>query len=494
MAETFEAVRRGPGGFVQRVCLKLVQPFFRDKPDFLELFEREARLAAQLRHSNIVGVIDFGRIEGVTYMALELVDGIDLATLLEAQPGRCLSAEHVALLGQELSQALEHAHDPRRDTAAGGADKTIIHRDISPSNIMVSCRGEVLLTDFGVAKAITGTAHQQSAVKGKVPYMSPEQLRAEPLDGRADLFALGVVLFEALCGRRPFQGEHDPATIMKILRGERPSLRALASEAPAGLCDVIESLLETDPDKRPPSATALLERLDPFVPPPRERRVLGAMASEVKASRPEPTQPGDTNEASGVSRTSGPLLPSQPPADSSTKSGSGRRWLSLWVLVALVAIGALFPLWPLGAGETPDPPTTEATTATTPTTTSKVPEEPVQAELPPEDAHEADAVQEDEQESETADRKATTIDTADALGDSKDRTVVQARPSRLDVFVFPWGHVWINGAPYGTAPLKSVSLKPGRYKISVGRDAPSKTKIVRLRPGDRKTLQFDLTQ
>ncbi|MBT8467465.1 MAG: serine/threonine protein kinase, partial [Deltaproteobacteria bacterium] len=239
MAETFEAIRTGRGGFSQRVCLKVVLPFFRDRQDFRELFEREARLAAKLRHGNVVGVLDFGEIDGVTYMALELVDGVDLASLLDAQPGKRLAHEHVAFLGHELAAALEHAHDPRREGSVGDQEgNAIVHRDLSPSNVLVSKRGEVLLTDFGVAKAITGTARQQSAVKGKVPYMSPEQLRAERVDGRADLFALGVVLFEALAGQRPFQGEHDPATIMRILKGERALLREVAPSAPVELCQV----------------------------------------------------------------------------------------------------------------------------------------------------------------------------------------------------------------------------------------------------------------
>lgn len=210
MAETYEAIRSGPSDFTQRVCLKVVLPFYRDREDFRELFEREARLAAKLRHRNIVGVIDFGEIDGVTYMALELVDGVDLGTMLDSRPSRRLSPEYVTLIGYELASALEHAHDPRREGSSDDpADNAIIHRDVSPTNVLISKRGEILLTDFGVAKAITGTWRQQSAVKGKVPYMSPEQLRAERLDGRSDLFALGVVLYEALAGERPFQGEHE---------------------------------------------------------------------------------------------------------------------------------------------------------------------------------------------------------------------------------------------------------------------------------------------
>ena len=215
------------------MCLKLVRPAFRDDDDSIDLFEREARLAAKLQHSNIVGVIDFGEIEGTIYMALELVDGADLQLLLDLR--HRLSPEHVALVGHELAAALEHAHCPNEtapedEIGQGG----IIHRDISPSNVMVSRYGEVKLTDFGLAN-LAAAGSRQSEVRGKFPYMAPERLRADALDGRADLFSLGVVMFEALAGRRPFDGGNDPATIMLITDGDHPSLADLAPDAPPEL-------------------------------------------------------------------------------------------------------------------------------------------------------------------------------------------------------------------------------------------------------------------
>ena len=233
MAQTFEAIRHGPGDFSQRVCLKLVLPFFRDNQAFVELFKQEAKLAAKLRHGNIVGVIDFGEIDGTLYMALELVDGVDLQVLLDAQDRKRLPHEHVALVGRDLARALEHAHNPPGTGNDGHDLGAIIHRDISPSNVMISRHGEVLLTDFGVAKAVTNTQGEQSNVKGKIPYMSPEQLMGEALDGRADLFAVGVVLFEALTGKRPYAGANEPATIMLALAGDHVPLSELAPDTPA---------------------------------------------------------------------------------------------------------------------------------------------------------------------------------------------------------------------------------------------------------------------
>jgi serine/threonine-protein kinase len=349
MAETFEAIRHGPEGFAQRVCLKLALPFLREDEAFVHLFQREARLAATLRHSNIVGVLDYGAVDGTPYMALELVDGVDLLTLLEKH--QRLSLEQVALLAIELAKALKHAHDP--PVAAGVDDDSnrlqgIVHRDVSPSNVMLSHQGEVMLTDFGVAKAMSGSSRRQSAVKGKVPYMSPEQLRNEPLDGRADLFSLGVVLFESLSGARPFDGGHDPATIMRILQGEHVSLCKVAREAPEGFCKVVDSLLESDREQRPSTASEVIKRLDEFAPSPRVQQNLGTIVGELRqeslggGEEPEvdslgPTIGQDATPSSGV-------IPSQlqpPLEDAEAKPRVGvhanaSMMLAVVILVAMV--------------------------------------------------------------------------------------------------------------------------------------------------------------
>ena len=513
MAETYEAIRKGPGGFTQRVCLKLVLPFFRDREDFLTLFKREARLAAKLRHSSVVGVIDFGEIDGVTYIALELVDGTDLATLLDAQPGSRIAPEHTALVGHDIAAALEHAHDPRRDGSSDGAsDNVIIHRDLSPSNVLVSLRGEILLTDFGVAKAITGTARQQSAVKGKVPYMSPEQLRSESLDGRADLFALGVVLYESLAGHRPFQGDHDPGTIMQILQGDRRPLLEVAPETPPGLAEVIEQLLEPDRDARPESASAVLEMLDPYVPSPRERRELGKLVSEVRASLPSvpPQNPisGSTpTEASGEPKrdTSGVASASSslggakedaraPVPAPDPKAPSRRGWLA-GALVLIIAAG--IGLWRNQANQGED--------AGAPATSQVVEErgapaaDPTPATAPePPPAQAADtetaAKSTGEPAAGTAPADASPSEpqwTDDAVAESAPPA---PKPGRVSVAVFPWGDVWIDGKARGRAPIDNLALPPGPHKVSAGQGKPSKTKLVRLKPGQRRTVQFDLSE
>ncbi|MGB8223567.1 MAG: serine/threonine-protein kinase, partial [Polyangiales bacterium] len=274
MAETFEATRAGPGGFEQRVCLKRTLPAFSDDPEFVSRFRREAALAARLRHTNIVGVIDFGQVDGVHYMTLELVDGVDLRSLLKSSPGEKLSPDTVALIALDLAYALEHAHG------------SLVHRDISPSNILLSRSGETKLADFGIAKALDNAKVTASrSAKGKIPYMSPEHMRGEVVDARADLFSLGVVLFEAVTGVRPFDGAHDVEIMQRILDGNRRTLKEIEPQVSTPLREIIERLIEVDRDARTPSAACLIEELATVAPPPWVRR---ALASTVEGQREGP--------------------------------------------------------------------------------------------------------------------------------------------------------------------------------------------------------------
>jgi len=542
MAETFVAVRRGPGGFSQRVCLKLVLPFFREDEEFVSLFQREARLAAKLRHSNIVGVIDFGEIGGRSYMALELVDGVDLQVLLEAESGKRLSPELVALVGHDLAAALDHAHNPPRESDLDGSyGGSIVHRDISPSNVLVSRHGEIMLTDFGVAKAVTGSSRKHSAVKGKIPYMSPEQLRLEPLDGRADLFGVGVLLYEALCGRRPYEGGHDPATIMLILQGTREPLASVAPGAPPELCALIDSLIEPNRENRPQSAAALIELLDPFVPSPRVRRRLGKRVAELRPEEENPsaadrqafgeqaTAPHDDAGSAERDKTASGIVgvgQSQKRVDSWAQSGaaepraveepparSGRKALAA-LLLAVLLLGAGGAAWwstrdtqtgvPRAAVDTREasyePPVAEPANeadheaevlvepeaprkaaATALPDVPDVPDAPVEPEAPKQQS--AEAPQEPDARVASKPRRPSRPSRPAALP-----------PASLTVVVYPWGDVWINGKARGSSPLKDVSLKPGSYEISAGQGEQSVTRTVRLRSGEQKKLRLDVTK
>lgn len=530
MAETFEAVRHGPIDFEQRVCLKLVLPFYEQNEDFIELFHREAKLAAKLRHSNIVGVIDFGQIDGKSYIALQLVDGCDLRTLLDAQDRARLPPDQVALIGLDLAAALEHAHNPgsREPTdGSGSISQPIIHRDISPSNVLISRSGEVMLTDFGVAKAITGTARKQSAIKGKIPYMSPEQLRGEAIDGRSDLFALGVVMFEALSGQRPYEGPNDPATILLTLQGEHPSLRSLAMHAPPKLCDVIESLIEPDSEKRPQTAAELAEALDELTPPRRTRRTLGEVAAATPRqswpiigepeSSVEETKRGRSSASAPVpepavgdkapSEAEAPTVrvePSPEPKRSPVSKTGHRRWWIAAALLGTTASAGFLALALLPASQSGVTSPREEVVPTTSLPSTARPSAPVPS------AFEA------EPKTESQDEPAAAVKPESALAPaapsepkraatgptpapmktaerSKSATPATLAPATLTVIAIPWGDVWIDGKPVGSSPLKNLVIAPGRHEISAGRGSPTKSQIVRLKPGQRTTIRLDLT-
>ncbi|MBW2546948.1 MAG: serine/threonine protein kinase [Deltaproteobacteria bacterium] len=469
MAETFEAIRQGPSGFSRRVCLKLVRPALREDEASIHLFEREARLAAKLHHSNIVSVIDFGEIEGTLYMALELVDGVDLQTLLSAR--RKLSFEYAAMLGHDLALALENAHNPTGETNdEGEAEAGILHRDVSPSNVLVSRNGEVKLTDFGLAN-VASDGTPLSAVKGKFPYMAPERLRDEAIDGRSDLFSLGVILFETLAGRRPYDGGHDPATIMLIIEGDHPSLCELAPDTPDGLCAIIESLIERDREGRPRNASALVEQLEEFVPPPGARRKLGKMVATTPGYTPGSVPLGD-----GFTPASGT------PHSGAQQSG---RWsrrdvgkMAGWLLLATGGAAGAFAFWPRTEGGTQD-----AEAGSGHTTANR-----------PDDAGDpATVAAKPVEETPAASVDSSDAGSEDASVEAAPPVIKQPAPARLTVLVSPWGRVWINGKPRGSAPLKDATLKPGRYKVSAGQGSPLETRTIRLRAGQRKTVRFDLT-
>jgi serine/threonine protein kinase len=473
-AETFEAIRRGPGGFTQRVCLKVVLVFYRDNEEFVRLFQREARLVAKLRHRNIVGVIDFGEIEGRSYIALELIDGIDLRTLLDTHEGNRLDPELVVLFGLELAAALVHAHNP----PSGSGFEGLVHRDISPSNVLISRQGEVMLTDFGVAKDKADVRHKSSTAKGKFPYMSPEQLRAEPVDARSDLFSVGVVLFEALAGIRPYEGPNDPATIMQILNGDHAELAEWAPDAPRKLREVIERLINPDPQKRLQTATELIEELAELAPSPRVHKRLGALVEErIDAERATAREISSTVGKATASEIAespreGPAqrVPAPKPA---SRPRAALVALGLLLAIGVVATG-IWKATQRGETEVVVAREPEPSTASTPETWTK-------------------AVADTDTSADTGAAAVAAPDTGPvAVPAPAER--VPPQPARLDIIVVPWGDIWIDGKRWGPAPMMNETLKAGRYRISAGQGGPSQTRTVRLRPGDRKTVNFDLTQ
>lgn len=255
MAEVFLARRLDPNGRERRVALKRILPHLAKQPDFVAMFLDEARLAAQLDHPHIVRLHDFGVDADTYYLAMEYVCGEDLAVLARraAELGRPLSPIEVALILLPASLALDHAHA-----------HDIVHRDVTPANLLVSFEGVVKLADFGIAKSQAAASLAQTnagTLKGKIPYMSPEQARAQPIDRRSDLFSLGIVGWELLTGKRLFARRSDLDMLRAVQMCDVPPLTRVRPQVPAALAQVIDTALAPAREDRFTSAGALAQAL-----------------------------------------------------------------------------------------------------------------------------------------------------------------------------------------------------------------------------------------
>jgi len=252
MAEVFIGSTVGAEGFSRKVAIKRVLPGFSDNPAFAQMFTDEARISSRLAHPNIVSVIDFDRdAENRLYLVMELIEGKDLDALAGSGP---LPVPLIIYIISEVLRGLGHAHDlpyVANDAPMGPntmrAMRGIVHRDVSPHNVLLSWEGAVKVSDFGIAKARSASEATASVfIKGKPAYMSPEQANGESLDGRSDLFAVGVMMWEMLCGRRLFVGEDTRATLASVLFGQIPRPRTLRSDVPKDVERVVMKLLERD--------------------------------------------------------------------------------------------------------------------------------------------------------------------------------------------------------------------------------------------------------
>ena len=263
MAEVYLAKQAGAAGFEKMVCLKRILPHLARDKQFVDMFLNEARLAAQLDHPNIVQIFDLGEANGNYFIAMEFIDGPNLRTVAKRalEMGELLPIAEVARIIAQAAGGLHYAHelaDPNTGQVLG-----LVHRDISPDNILVHKNGSVKVVDFGIAKAAGSTgATRTGTLKGKVAYMPPEQLRGEPLDRRVDVFALGVVTYEMLGGHRPWEGNSEVALIGQIMTTDPQPLGELRPDAPPELLGIVERCLAKDREERYQSAHELQSDLE----------------------------------------------------------------------------------------------------------------------------------------------------------------------------------------------------------------------------------------
>ena len=266
MAEIFLAKRKDPGGAELNVVIKRMLPHLSELPDFVAMFLDEARLAARLEHENIIRIMELGQEEGCYYICMEFIAGEDFSTVLRTAAKQ---RQHVPLhvCCQVILDAAAGLHFAHEFKAEDGTPLNVVHRDVSPSNIYVGYDGHVKVLDFGIAKAESRMSPQTvvGIVKGKYMYMAPEQARGEVVDRRADLFALGVSLYEALTLTRPFARDSDLAIINAVIKNEFPPPSSLRPEIPGALERIVLRAMAGDLKQRYATAGEMVMDLTAFL-------------------------------------------------------------------------------------------------------------------------------------------------------------------------------------------------------------------------------------
>jgi len=291
-------------GLRQTVAVKVLHAHLAEDPDLLVRFEREAQAVAALRHPNIVRVVDFDHIDEHYFMVMEYVEGATLAARLGeiAAEGRRMPAAEVLGLFEPLCAAVDYAHR-----------QGMIHRDIKPANVLLTAQGEPVLSDYGIARIIGMTQHTATGtVMGSAHYMSPEQAQGLAADGRSDIYALGVMLFEALAGRVPYEADSLPAVLLKHLTAPVPAACLLNPALPARIDDLLRRALAKDPEARFQTGQALAAAL---------REELGPLVAESEAAAATATRvERPPSAAAAIEPAAAPAaLPAAPPPQAPTR-------------------------------------------------------------------------------------------------------------------------------------------------------------------------------
>jgi TonB family protein len=262
MAEVWKARKRGEEGFQKIVAIKKILPHLSDNQEFIEMFIDEAKLAAQLNHNNIIHIYDLGKIGSSYYIAMELVDGFDLKTILKwaADRDQPLVVELALFITSKVAAALDYAH---RKRDFDDKEMGLVHRDVSPQNVLISQEGDIKLCDFGIAKAASKASHTHAgALKGKLQYMSPEQAWGRNIDRRSDIFALAAVLFELLTARKLFTGDNEMSILEQVREARITPPSTFNEEVTPEIDAVVLKALAKEPADRYQTAAEMARELD----------------------------------------------------------------------------------------------------------------------------------------------------------------------------------------------------------------------------------------
>jgi serine/threonine protein kinase len=510
MAEIFLATQLGREGFAKPVILKRIHTTIYADPQFRNMFIDEAHISMSLMHSNIAQVLDLGVSAGRYFLVLELVDGWDLGRVLHraATAGVRLPRELALHVTAEVCRALAYAHAKTEGQTPLG----IVHRDVSPHNVLLSDQGEVKLTDFGIAKAMNKREHTGAGVvKGKVAFMSPEQAMGKQIDARSDLFALGTVLYEMLTHRPLFVGTAQEC-IAQILFKPIPSPQTVFSRAPDDLSAIAMRLLARDRAERYQTAEDVLEDLLACADAPRNgRRELAALLAErfpEAAARHRHTSSGGVKAPRGlvaqqiavpvVSTLGDAASQSVPRVSASSAHGRGRWIAVLAASVAVVAGGAFVVAQRYTAQHA-----TVAHDAAARIEATRAPQSiAIDAAAPREPIADASFV------------AAVAIDAGIAAPDAD---VATSRPKpghrpivpstdhshdvapasaptgwgELAIFVHPYAEIWIDGQPQHQTPFREKHFPAGKHKLRLFNEDLNKdeTTMISVPPDQTTTIE-----
>jgi serine/threonine-protein kinase len=505
MAEVFLGSTVGAEGFSRKVAIKRVLPGFSDNEAFARMFVAEAQISSMLQHPNIVSVLDFDRDhERRLFLVMELVEGKDLDGLMSSG---LLPLPVVIFVIGEVLRGLGYAHDLPTSTGLRG----VVHRDISPHNVLLSWEGAVKVSDFGIAKARAASEATASVfIKGKPAYMSPEQANGQPLDGRSDLFAVGIMLWEMLIGRRLFVAEDTRATLAAVLFGQIPRPRSLRGDIPKDLERVAMKLLERDLVSRYASAEDALADLLACADAPKAGRELLTQTLVERFTAQAPVRQSLLRSRQSLPPVSTPPGSHATPLPSlgammnaptqtigSTRAGGGRgRTIAIGVAAGLLALAIVVVAIVAGtrkkggggSGDTGSSGSAiarniehhDADPGSAQTQPPKQPDPPPPADAaPPEPQTPADAAPPPDAApaKPPTTSKRTPTDTPkppkkDETG-SGDRQPASAKKGtgQLVVHSDPPAAVFVNGKPYKDTP-QTISLDEGTYLLKVeNRDA-----------------------
>ena len=300
MATVYEAQQLGPFGFAKRIALKVIHPHYAQRPEFLQLFIDEAKLSANLLHGNIVQIYQLGEVAGDFFIAMEFIPGPTLRNIIDRhrEVGRAMPQTLAAYIASRVCRALDFAHN---FVGPDGHRLDIVHRDVSPGNVMATWDGHIKLADFGIAKARTSVDPTTGGIRmGKKHYMSPEQLLGVEMDGRSDVFSLGLVLYELLALEPLFREDVTSLALSEVALSPLPELRKLVTDLDHDLERVIRAALDRNPSHRP-TAALLGQTLDQWVASQREPTSPDHLESHLAQLFPATYQPPSLDDEEGTS-------------------------------------------------------------------------------------------------------------------------------------------------------------------------------------------------